>query len=254
MVAQGLFEPRIFSDSLIETSWAQRSHRNWSTLTSFGVQAAIISLLLLLPLFRTVLLPAARTVSTPISLGRLRNDPAPLRQNINATVAATNAANPRIVAPGRVPTTVSMEADNSSIQPPSGIGCGDRCDLAVGAPEGLPLAITGTRPAPLPTPAPAPRARALVTSNMMEGSLIRRVLPAYPPLARAARVEGQVLLAATISKAGTIEDLKVLRGHPMLVKAALDAVSQWRYRPYVLNNEPVEVETQIMVVFTLSGN
>ena len=89
---------------------------------------------------------------------------------------------------------------------------------------------------------------------MMEGNLIRRVQPAYPPLARSARIQGQVVLAAVITKAGMIENLRVLEGHPMLVRAALDAVSQWRYRPYILNNEPVEVETRITVNFSLSGS
>jgi len=89
---------------------------------------------------------------------------------------------------------------------------------------------------------------------MMEGNLIRRVQPAYPPLARSARIQGQVVLAAVISKEGMIENLRVLEGHPMLIRAALDAVSQWSYRPYVLNNEPVEVETRITVNFSLSGS
>jgi protein TonB len=89
---------------------------------------------------------------------------------------------------------------------------------------------------------------------MQEGSILHRVQPAYPPLARSARIQGTVVLAAVISKAGVIQDLRVISGHPMLVKAALDAVSEWRYRPYILNNEPVEVETQIMVNFTLGGS
>jgi protein TonB len=89
---------------------------------------------------------------------------------------------------------------------------------------------------------------------MDEGDLVHKVLPVYPPLARSARIQGQVLLQALISKQGVIENLKVISGHPMLVPAAKDAVRQWRYRPYVLNNEPVEVETQITVNFTLAGN
>jgi protein TonB len=88
---------------------------------------------------------------------------------------------------------------------------------------------------------------------MLQGNLIRRVEPTYPPLARNARIEGSVVLTATISKAGTIENLRVLSGHPLLVSAAIDAVRQWRYRSYILNNEPVEVETQITVNFRLSG-
>jgi len=89
---------------------------------------------------------------------------------------------------------------------------------------------------------------------MNEGSLIRKVQPAYPVLARSARIQGAVVLQAVISKQGTIENLKVLSGHPILVPAAIDAVKQWRYRPYILNSEPVEVETQIIVNFSLAGN
>jgi protein TonB len=88
---------------------------------------------------------------------------------------------------------------------------------------------------------------------MMEGNLILRVQPAYPLLARQVRVQGLVVLRAVISREGTIENLQVLSGHPMLVQAAVDAVRQWRYRPYVLNGEPVEVETEVKVNFILSG-
>lgn len=87
----------------------------------------------------------------------------------------------------------------------------------------------------------------------MEGNLIHRVQPEYPQLARQARIQGTVVLRAIISREGRIENLQVLSGHPLLVPAALDAVRQWRYRPYSLNDEPVEVETQITVNFTLTG-
>ena len=87
----------------------------------------------------------------------------------------------------------------------------------------------------------------------MEGSLIYRVQPEYPPLAQQARIQGTVLLHAVIDREGKIENLQVLGGHPLLVKAALKAVQQWRYRPYYLNGQPVEVETEITVHFTLFG-
>ena len=87
----------------------------------------------------------------------------------------------------------------------------------------------------------------------MEGNLIYRVQPQYPTLARQARVQGVVVLRAMISREGKIENLQVMSGHPMLVQSAMEAVRQWRYRPYYLNNEPVEVETQVTVNFTLSG-
>jgi protein TonB len=89
---------------------------------------------------------------------------------------------------------------------------------------------------------------------MMEGNLIRRVEPAYPAIARQARIQGIVLLRATISKDGTIENLQLLSGQPMLAQAAIEAVRQWRYRPYYLNGDPVEVETQVTIKFMLSGS
>jgi protein TonB len=82
---------------------------------------------------------------------------------------------------------------------------------------------------------------------------VHQVKPNYPPLARQARVQGSVVLQAVISKDGTIQNLRVVSGHPMLVQSALDAVKQWRYKPYFLNGEPVEVETSITVNFTLAG-
>jgi protein TonB len=82
---------------------------------------------------------------------------------------------------------------------------------------------------------------------------VHKVQPDYPPLARQARIQGAVVLQAVISRDGAIENLQVLSGHPMLVQAAVQAVRQWRYRPYVLNGEPVEVETQVTVNFVLGG-
>ena len=99
--------------------------------------------------------------------------------------------------------------------------------------------------------APKPVVKVFRTSSILQGSLIRRVEPTYPPLARQARIQGSVVLAAVISKAGTIENLKLLSGHPMLVRAAIDAVSQWRYQPYILNGDVIEVDTQITVNFVL---
>ena len=109
---------------------------------------------------------------------------------------------------------------------------------------------TGT---PLVPPPPAPAIHPPRISHMMEGNLIYKVQPIYPPLARAARIQGTVMLRAVISRTGTIENLQVVSGPPLLVRAAMDAVLQWRYRPYVLNGDPVEVETQVTVNFSLSG-
>ncbi len=91
-----------------------------------------------------------------------------------------------------------------------------------------------------------------VGGNVQQANLIRQPKPLYPPLAKAARVQGTVKFQATISKEGTIQNLQLLSGPPLLVQAAMQAVKQWVYKPTLLNGEPVEVITTIDVNFTLS--
>lgn len=247
-VAQGMF-----ADSLLETSWAQRSRRSWTTLTSFGIEALVIGLLLLLPLWKTVGLPAVRALSTPISLGQPTPEAPAQRPRGGGSGSAnpTHFVVPIMVQPGHIPVGIPKGADEPVPQLPGGGGF-EIGRTGPGLPNGI-LGGGGIMPVAPPVP-PVPAVRTFRTSSILEGSLIRKVQPAYPPLAKSARVQGPVVLAAVISKAGVIENLRVVSGHPMLVKAALDAVSEWRYRPYILNNEPVEVETQITVNFTLGGS
>jgi protein TonB len=94
--------------------------------------------------------------------------------------------------------------------------------------------------------------RIRVGGNVQAANLIRKVSPSYPPLAKQARVQGTVRFTAIIGKDGTIQNLQLVSGHPLLVSAAQEAVKQWQYRPTLLNGEPVEVVTQIDVNFTLS--
>lgn len=95
--------------------------------------------------------------------------------------------------------------------------------------------------------------RVRVSQIVSQGLLIHKVNPVYPPEARHARVQGTVVLRAVISTDGRLQELHVMTGDATLAKAAMGAVQQWRYRPYVLNGEPVEVETQITVNFMLAG-
>ena len=92
-----------------------------------------------------------------------------------------------------------------------------------------------------------------ISSKVAESLIVHRVEVVWPHKAMEARISGTVILQATISRSGTIENLKVVSGPAMLQQAALDAVRQWRYRPYLLNNEPVEVDTTVNVIFTLGG-
>jgi len=244
----------MFADSMLEATWAQRSRRSWTTLTSFGLQAVVISLLLLLPLWKTVGLPRVRMVSTPISAGRPDMKPTTSQPHGGSrSIAQTSAVIIPLIQPGRVPTGRRTGPDDPAPQPPGGGGDYIPGIELPGTPDGPPLPfIGGTRPV-MPV-SPATVVHPFRKSSILEGSLVRRVLPIYPPLAKSAHIQGPVVLAATISKAGTIEDLHVLSGHPMLVGAAIEAVRLWRYRPYILNNEVIEVETQITVNFTLSGS
>ena len=95
--------------------------------------------------------------------------------------------------------------------------------------------------------------RVQVLSGVMGGLLIKRVNPKYPQKARQNYIQGTVVLTAKISKQGDITDLELVSGDPLLAKAAIAAVKQWKYRPYLLQGKPVEVETRVQVNFTLSG-
>jgi len=243
----------MFADSLLETSWAQRTQRSWTTLTSFGLQTVIIGLLLLIPLLTTVGAPSGRTtVSTPITMGR--RDPGPATQPHTARGGHVSLVPipARLLVPGRMPTRIYRGPDVS--ETPSGPESGPIGFLgpSTGPAPALPLPLIGTHPV-LPSAPPTAGGRTFKTSKILEGSLIRKVEPQYPSLARTARIQGAVVLSAVISKAGTIDELRLVSGHPMLAHAAIEAVSQWRYRPYVLNGELIEVETQITVNFTLGG-
>jgi periplasmic protein TonB len=244
----------MFAESLLEISWAQRSRRSWTTATSFGLQAMVIGVLLTVPLLRTVGLPPGRVLPTPISWGA-PPPPAPQIRREHATrLNQSNLSVNTLITPSAIPTHVAHLVEvtappqvnyNSESGVEGGTGTGSR--------DGVWNAIDASLRPPVAMPAPPPTMRQFRTSSMLQGSLVHRVEPAYPPMARIARVQGAVVLEAVISKTGTIENLLLISGHPLLVPAALEAVSQWRYRPYRLNGEAIEVETEIIVNFIL-GN
>lgn len=246
-----MFEQGMFAESLLENSWAHRSRRSLTTLTSFGLQSIVVGLLLLIPILTTVALPPTRTVSTPISMGRRDPGPAtPMRGSSHAGISIIPITG-QIILPHSTSRTIPTGDDAPQV-PFGPVGAGNSY-LGSGDPNGFPLPLGGTHSVIPVAPTPTPTAREFRTSTMLQGMLIRRVEPVYPPMARAAHVQGPVLLAAVISKDGAIENLRTISGHPMLVPAAISAVSQWRYRPYILNGEAIEVETQITVNFILGG-
>lgn len=252
MVEQAALRNGMFADSLLETSWSQCSRRSLTTLTSFGVQAVAIGALLLIPLLTNVVLPDTRILPTPVSWGTPAASQHIQRQR--PTVVVSNLSDNRLIEPVSIPPHVRM-IDETTAPPQINYNEGDGVEGAVvsGSKDGVLSAINSPTSRETPVLAPPPAvSRVFRSSTLLQGSLIRQVQPAYPPLARSARIEGSVVLAAVISKDGTIQNLQLISGHPMLVHAALQAVSQWRYKPYVLNGEPIEVETRITVNFVLS--
>jgi TonB family protein len=123
-------------------------------------------------------------------------------------------------------------------------------------PGGLPLdQPAGAAGAVAPSSDPEKPAfpqRIRVSSGVIGGLLLSKVNPIYPPEARDQRIQGVVLLKIIVDKAGNVSDVQLISGHPMLVPAAIEAVRQWKYKPYLLNGKPLEVDTQVQVNFTLN--
>jgi periplasmic protein TonB len=243
----------MFADSLLESPWADRSRRGWTTAISFAAQMLGLGILLALPLLYTEGLPALKLIANGVPLAP---PPGEHQEETHRQAAGAHSlpSDRHVFAvPRELPTHGVKPETGEAVEEP--IPCPTCVPGGTGETQtsiGLPGSVGPASPV-IPV-APKPVAKPPITSQMMEGNLIYRVQPTYPALARSARIQGSVVLRAVISRGGTIENLQVLSGHPLLVKAAMDAVRQWRYRPYILNGEPVEVETQVTVNFLLNGN
>ena len=220
----------------------------WMT-AAFNV--AMVGAMIVVPLLYPDALP--RTVfASMLTAPRV---PAPRPAPPAATV--THAA--RVVAPldantapTRVPRTIAMTRDDP---PPAAMLTGI-VGMDSSSPGGFsPMGSIGAgSPPPIVKPVP-PRANvpAHISSGVIAGNKLSGADPVYPPIARAAHVSGAVVLHAMISKAGAIESLSVVSGPEMLRANAVSAVQGWRYKPYLLNGEPTEVETTITVNFSFGG-
>src|ERR1700678_3859383 len=214
-------------------------------LLALAFNLSVLSALVALPLIYPEGLPVTllrRALYAPAP--PLAAQPQP-RSAQPASTQTSTVRNP-FAPPPSIPIQISMAPDS----PPPGIINEIPSD---GVPGGVgdPASVFHTHPPQVVHPAQPPRVT--ISGGVTEGLLVFHTTPIYPPIAIAARVSGTVVLAATISKSGSIEDLRVLSGPAMLRNSAVDAVKNWRYRPYLLNNQPVEVETTINVVFSM-GN
>jgi protein TonB len=234
--------------STLESNWDNSARRGRATLASFAVQAFGLSLLIAISLLWVERPPQVHwlQISAPATFTQVATDPAPGHR---PATTPSNPAQKPIIAPPSIPLHAAPNDADSAPSAP------DLPNIGYGRDHGPSDVIPGAigNAIPIVIPARPAALKPLRVSDVGEGSLLHRVQPTYPALAREVRVQGAVELRAIISKTGTIENLVIVRGHPMLSAAAIEAVRQWRYRPYLLNGEPIEVETEITVNFTLSG-
>ena len=249
---------RLFNDVLLENSAPQRKRRTVAAVLSFLVQCLVLGVLLIVPLMFTDVLPPGQLL-TFLMAPPPPPPPPPAAAETAARVVRrveSDILNGRLRTPSRIPQSVQLIREEET--PPDLSGGGVPGGVPGGIPGGQLGGVIGGILSSSPTAAslpklaspPAPK-RIRVSQGITEGRLIRKIEPKYPPLALSARIQGQVLLSAVISKTGEVQNLLLLSGHPMLVSTAIEAVKQWRYRPYLLNGEPVEVETTITVTFQL---
>ena len=234
----------------LETTWDRSARRHWSTLASFTMQALALSLLLAVPLIWVQGPPRLRWIDSSVFSPPPGPAP-PAREETQRAIRGSEVSGVQVLMPRSIPLTISHVSDDAAPTAPAIGDIGIPGALGDGR-RGIPGSVGGPMIAVPPPPAPAPT-RPLRVSHWAEGNLVYQVQPRYPQIARMAAIQGTVELRAIVSRTGRIENLTVISGHSMLVAAALEAVKQWRYRPYMLNGEPIEVETEITVNFVLAG-
>jgi len=246
----------MFEDSLLESGGRLSTKRGMTTTISFVLQIALVGILVLIPLLYTEALPKQQLMTflvTPPPPPPPPPPPAAVPQRV-VKVVQTDIINGELRTPTKIPKKVEMIKEEEA-PPPVMASAGVVGGVPGGVPGGQMGGVIGgiISSTPVAVPKVATPQRVRVSQGVSQGLLIHRVQPMYPPLARQARIQGTVVLQAEISKDGSIENLRLISGHPMLAPSAIEAVKQWRYKPYFLNGEPVAVETQITVNFTLAG-
>jgi len=242
----------MFEDSLVESGGRLKTRRGATTIISFILEFLFLGILVLLPLIFTEALPT-KQLMTLITAPPPPPPPPPPPAAAPVVVKRIQSEldNGQLRTPTAIPKKIQMIKED---EPPPSAGPAGVIG-GIGVPGGVAGGVMGSVLSSVPTAVPkaATPQRVRVSQGVTQGLLIHRVQPLYPPLARQARIQGVVVLQALIGKDGSIQNLHVVSGHPMLTNSALEAVKEWRYKPYYLNGEAVEVETTINVNFTLSG-
>lgn len=247
----------MFEEMVESTSMKKKTGKPWVMFVSMALQVGFLLILVLIPLIYTEALP--KTLMSSILLAPPPPPPPPPPPAVAQVVRVKPMAHlmeaGKLVAPKAIPKEVKIIKEEE--QPPDmgmgGIAGGVPGGVAGGSMGGVIGGVIGGASSAAPPPPPkAAVSRMRVGGAVQAARLVNRVQPMYPPLARQTRISGTVKLHAIIGKDGMVQQLQVVSGHPLLVQSALDAVKQWRYQPTLLNGEPVEVDTEIDVIFSLA--
>ncbi len=245
----------MFEDSLLESGGRLKTKRGRTTTFAIILEIGLVGLMVLMPLIFTEALPKQQLMTFLVAPPPPPPPPPPAAAPVKIVKQIqTDIVNGELRTPTKIPQKVQMIKEDEAPPPvmaSSGVVGGVPGGIPGGQMGGVIGGIISSTPVAVPKVATPQRVR--VSQGVSQGLLVRRIQPNYPPLARQARIQGTVVLRAVISKDGSIENLTLVSGHPMLAPAAIDAVKQWKYKPYLLNGEPVEVDTEVLVNFTLSG-
>lgn len=245
----------MFDDLVISSAHPTKTHKPWAVALSAIVQAGIVGVMILIPLLVTEALPKQMltTFITAPAPPPPPPPPAPAVRIVKPVARLIQAG--KLTAPTVIPKKVNiikeqeMPPDVGAVGVVGGVPGGMPGGSAGGVLGGI---IGGTGGGPPPPPKATPQ-RIRVGGNVEQAALVHQVMPQYPQIAKTAHISGTVILHAIIAKDGTVQELQYISGPPLLMRAAMDAVRQWRYKPTLLNGDPVEVDTTISVVFTLGG-
>jgi periplasmic protein TonB len=245
----------MFEDSLLESGGRLKTKRGRTTTVAFLFEVALVGILVLIPLVFTEALPKQQLMTFLVAPPPPPPPPPPAAAPVKVVKQIqTDIVNGQLRTPTKIPQKVQMIKEEEA-PPPVMASSGVVGGVPGGVPGGQMGGVIGgiISSTPMAVPKVATPQRVRVSQGVSTGLLVKKTQPVYPPLARQARIQGTVVLQAEISKTGDIQNLRLISGHPMLAPAAIEAVKQWKYKPYLLNGEPVEVETQVQVNFTLSG-
>jgi protein TonB len=240
----------MFDEMVVSSPNPKKTNKPWTVILSMIFQVAFLAVLILIPLIYTEALPKTMMATLLVAPPPPPPPPPPpIAQVVHVKPQVHLMDAGKLVTPKVIPKDIKIIKEDAPDM--SGMQGGVVGGVAGGQMGGVIGGVIGGVGVAPPPPKPAQQ-RIRQGGQVQAAKLVNKVQPLYPPLARQTRISGTVRLHAIIAKNGSVEQLEVISGHPLLVQAALDAVRQWKYQPTTLNGENVEVDTTIDVIFSLN--